>query len=968
MAPGTTITVNGDLVLSEGAMLMDDNCTLNANGMVYIKNSGGLNANPDATGTVINCKGHWWDYNTEAGDQRSFTCGQSTVNFSGASDQQLIAFPGAIFNHMNIQKTGGALLPSSHITVLGDMNLQSGEWDYASTGLTHTFMGDFSVFSGASWLDDQNTVSFEGELWQTLSNTTGNPLEFGVFRVDRPGDMSGFGSFTIDSDMACSAANFVSGWIYVADHDFDCMGDMNIMDNTYAQFVFNSTIRMANNKMIHVNGGNLFIGGDPANRSLVTHLNTGYYKVLVSGGGQINSVYTTWEWLGTRGIEFAADGYVSGSFPFYECILRDGIPGGSLFYMGNSADITLHNVNFPANNWGSAYNVAKYEDAGNVYLPGAVGDFAGPAFEYDPHNRIHWPSIGVWEGDESTEWHELHNWRYDFQVPDASTDVLIPAGVTYYPDFHQVETTVNSLRIDAGASLTLSKDSLTVLTTTDIEGELNLSADYTALFTDSLVWQAGSSASVADRGMIFVAGNMFVRRGSGLNMTAGTIYFHGNSDSDLICHDTAQVFHLSNYKPAPYSLNLVGDTVARLTVSGAFRNGPGATLKCPSTQEWVFGGQFRNTDGGHFRCQQGTLRLTGATSSTYFRPNQGDYFNNLIIETTSTLNLNNTYSDSLRIHGNLTINPSAGTSKLTANNFKIILTGDWINNRGVSGFDPGTSTLALVNPAAQSVTGNTVFHDVEAGSSSPGLISFFGDNTINNHLWVVSPVEVFGTLISNIVFNDDGNSELHLRNGAYMQIGTLLQGGLVHGDGGTLMVSDLDEDYITGIYQIEDGLITLNQAEYDSPHDLRGNIIMSGGELRFTGGTGSSTWPSNLAGSYASITMTGGLLNLQNHYVDILNNNFTENISGGTIRVGYSFVSTLGVTTFNPTGGAVEIVSENDAGIGILEPESHFWDLIIDHSDAGGTTYPSSNFRVKNELKVRNGTLHIDGFEITVGP
>jgi len=970
MLPNATITINGDLTLSEGAMLMNDNCTLHVDGMIFIKNNGGLNANPAATGTVINCLGHWWDYNTVAGAQRSFTPGNSTVNFAGAVDQQLIAYPGAVFFHLNIQKSGGSLLPSNNLTVLGDIALQGGNWSYGATGLSHTFKGNFSCLSPSQWLDDQNTVSFEGEQQQTITNTTGSPLSFGILQVDQPDGRNRSGALIIASDISCATADFVSGTVSVTSHDFDCSGDMNILADASVEFLDNSTVRMADNKLINVNGGSLYIGGDAVDHPLVTHLNSGYYKIQVHNGGSINAEHTVFEFLGTRGIEIAADGVVSGEYPFNHCTLRDGISGGTLLYMSSASDITLHNLHFPASTLGGTFNVAKYEDAGNVYLPGAIGDFAGPSFEHDPNGRVHWPSMGIWEGDESTEWHDVHNWRYDFQVPDVNTDVIIPAGAAYYPNFHQVETTVRSLKIDANASLTISKDSLTVLTFSDIRGQLNLTADYTSLFTDSLVWQAGSSANVVNRGTLYVTGNMFIRKGSNLDMTTGTVQFQGNQDSELICHDTARIFHLYNYKPSPHSLHLAGDTLAQLTISGNFRNGAGATLRCPSTQEWVFGAQVRNTDGGHFRCQEGTFRLTGGTPSTYFRPNQGDYFNNFIIETTSPLNLYNAYSDTLRINGDLVFNQgSTGTSALQANNFKIMLMGDWVNNLGSGAFIPGTGTVCLLNPSPQSVTGNSTFYNMEAGGSfSLDMISFYGNNTIENRLYIVVPVEVYGTLNASVLYNDDGGSELHLRSGSYTQAGTLVQGGLVHGDGGTMMVSDLDEDYVTGIYNLENGLVALNQAEYDSPHDLRGNIIMSGGELRFTGGTGSSAWPSNLSGSYASITMTGGLLNLQNHYVDILNNNFTENISGGTIRVGYGFVSTLGVTTFNPTGGAVEVVSENDAGVSILEPESYFWKLVINHSDAGGTTYPGSNFTIKNELRVISGKFEVSGVEVTVGP
>jgi hypothetical protein len=968
MAPNSTITVNGDFILSEGALLMNDNCTLNANSVVFIKDGGGLNANPDATGTVINCNGHWWDYNTTRTSMQGFTCGQSTVSFKGAGDQQLIAYGGTFFNHLNLQKPSNALLVYNPVVVSGNLTLQSGSWSNGATGLSHVFFGDFNCLPGASWLDVENEVSFEGVQAQTISNTSGNPLNFGNFRVDRQDFGNRSGQLTIDSDISCTAAIFVGGNISMADHQFDCAGDMIILPDASVEFLNSATIRMTNNKTINVNGGSLFIGGDAENQPLVTHMNTGYYKVYVHSGGQINAAHTTFEYLHTRGIEFAADGGVFGDQPFNYCTLRDGISGGILFYMSSASNITLHNVNFPLNTWGGTYNVAKYENAGNVYMPGAIGGFAGPTFEYDPHNRIHWPSMGTWEGDESTEWHDLHNWRYDYQVPDAATDVIIPAGATYYPNFNQPDTTVNSLRVDAGASLTISGNSLTVLSYTDIGGALVLVNDNSSIFTDSLVWQSGSSASLAAKTTVFISGNMFIRRGSNLNPGSGTFEFYGNDDSDLICHDTAQVHHLYNFKTAPYSLNLVGDTLARLTVNGAFQNGPGATLKCPSSQEWVFNSHLKNTDNGHYRCQNGTIRLAGAMPITYFRPNQGDYFNNLIIETTSSLNLYNTYSDTLRIRGDLTINPSSGTSRLVANNFKIMMWGDWINNLGTTGFIAGTSEVWFWHPSnPQSISGNTVFNELYAHNNPNGL-SISGNNTVDDLLVVLYPLHVSGNLTANVVNIDDGPSELHLYDGCYMQAGTLIQGGMVYAHGGTFMVNDLNEDGIFGTYILDNGLVVLGQEEYSTSHDLMGSITINGGELRCTGGGGSSAWPANIGGSYASLTMTGGLFYLQNQWVEIRNNSFTESISGGTIRINHGFYCTAGVTTFTPTGGAVEIVTPDDAGVAIIHPDSHFWDLIINNGDYGGATYPSSNFKVKNELKVLSGKFHIVGFDITVGP
>jgi hypothetical protein len=190
----------------------------------------------------------------------------------------------------------------------------------------------------------------------------------------------------------------------------------------------------------------------------------------------------------------------------------------------------------------------------------------------------------------------------------------------------------------------------------------------------------------------------------------------------------------------------------------------------------------------------------------------------------------------------------------------------------------------------------------------------------------------------------------------------------VHALGGSLLVNDLAEDYVTGTYSVYNGLLDLGQVySMDASHDLYyANIRVYGGELRFSGGNGLSLWP-RTPGT-AIVTMTGGIFDLTNQEVFITTGNFTENISGGLIRTTLSFSADPAATTFHPTGGTVELYGTEDCSFSMPEPSCWFYNLHLSKTDNGGA-YPSSDMRVKNEFRMNAGAyMETDGYLITVGP
>lgn len=967
----SVLSITNKLTIGDGTLRMNNNCTLNLNGDFQLKNGGGLNANAAATSTVINCYGNWEDYNTVWSPFIGFASGQSTTYLKGSQVQEFTMTSGVNFYNFIIQKSAESFLPDNHVTVVNDFSLVSGQWRQTASNLKFTFKGNFTISDPALWLDQVNTVSFEEDKYQVLLNNSTGWLNLGSMVVDKP---VGSYSLNIQSDISCgNKLRVTRGEVDFNDYRLQCTDSLALFTDGYLSFDGGSSIAMGSNGHIYINGGHLNAQGDPSARVTVTRSSSGYYEFLIENEGVLSASNTDFEYIMSRGLDFEGTGGAGGTMPLLNCSFSKGEPGGTLLAFNNTQEVTLYNVNFPTNTWSGLNNISKTENSGNVYLPNATGNFAGPAFEYDLYNRIHWPSTGIWDGDVSTQWNNAQNWRYNFQIPDASTDVVIPSGKPNYPLFSHQETTVNSLLMEPNTSLTIQKDSLTVTTWTDIAGTLNMTGDYTGFFTDSLVWQSGSSASMVEKATIYLTGDMFVRRGSNLNLSNGLIYYYGNGESNLVCHDTAQIFNLSNYKMNPYSLSLMGDTLAQLTINGTFINGNATTLRCPSTQEWVFNGNFRNIANGHFRCTNGTIKLRGSITSTYFRLKQGDYFNNLVIETPTRVNLYYTtgYSDTLRVNGDLVINPrTGGTSGIQANQFKIMMRGDWINNAGSTAFVTGagqTHYVVFWDPyQRQEIHGNTNFVGVGTANESEDGVHIYGQVNISS-LVVTNPVYSHGTLSVMSANIDDNLSAIHVVDGSTMQIGSLYQGGVIHVHDGNLTVDDLSQNYVTGNYQIDNGLMILKQAEYTTTHDLYyANLIINGGTLQFFGGIGQSNWPS-ASGGVSSLTMTGGLFYLLNHSVEILPGNFTENITGGTIRLPGNFIADANVHSFHPTGGVVELYDDWDVDCGFLEPTCWFHDLYVNKAGGAGV-FPFYGIRIKNHLNLIEGYLQLYGNPVDVGP
>jgi hypothetical protein len=200
-----------------------------------------------------------------------------------------------------------------------------------------------------------------------IAYTSGNLLINGTTTVEE-------GTFLVDN--------------YVA----NCMGNIDI--NTGGKLAIGDygTLAVENGKILTINdGGFLDLMGSSGGAATITH-NTGYYALKVLSGGTIGAVYGVFEYMNLYGIYLYSGSLVDPVNSFNNCIFRyqNPIANSSLFTISGTQVFTANNASFPVNTGSGTYNVWKYDNTGDITFFNASGEFAGPEFEHDNYNHVHW--------------------------------------------------------------------------------------------------------------------------------------------------------------------------------------------------------------------------------------------------------------------------------------------------------------------------------------------------------------------------------------------------------------------------------------------------------------------------------------------------------------------------------------------------------------------------------------------------
>jgi len=669
-------------------------------------------------------------------------------------------------------------------------------------------------------------------------------------------------------------------------------------------------LKLATDMSVNVNSGGIFKAiGTLANQATITRSGSFYYYFNVNNGGTISAKYAKFQY--PANIILAANAIIDPSFPFDYCTFSNG--QGTYIFLNNSQELTIRGANFPT--LPPTNTVAKTNNAGRITFRDATGAYSGPGYEYDPYSRIDWTVTqpGLWTGAESSIWYNSGNWD-DGLVPNAGTNVVIPATAPNMPEIDAGDWYINSLTVNG--SLNFDGGNLTVYGNVSFDGEMLVTSPGSQfVILGDVYWNSGSSAGINQEVTLVCNGNWNFNAGSSVQFSNGSIIFAGTTSKWIRSYSENSFFHdLYIQKTGGAQVGFSDLSIKKLEISGDFKIWPLAKFAADAGQDMILYGDF--ISNGTFEGNAGKLIFNGVNQ--IITPNTGDYFNSLKFNQSGTVSVNTVHTSTIMINDNLQIYSGV----FAPGNVTIYLAGDWSNPVGPDAFNESNTTVVFNGAGnVQRIYNHENFMTLvleKSGSGSVLELSSLSNINCQYYNW-----------------NDGGLSVVNGSFTAYSLIGGIIGGDVSVSTNGTITMGNLSEQM-----------------------DLVGRLFIIGGKFNIINGM-PSQWPGN---GNAQITMSGGEINVYPYGIEIVNNPpyvFVNQITGGKIRTTGSFINHR--NDFNPTAGTIEFYGTGDAFLSMNTPSmASLHNVTIDKqtSDSkGGSVTLSSNLLVGNDLKVNEGTF-----------
>jgi len=386
MASGTSLSAHF-LNIIDGLVATSYNNGINA-GNVVISDGAGLNLSGDNIDFLL--MGNFTNNNTINNQTQGFYAGTSVLRIMGDNDQYFTNQSPLELNRLWINCLSEASFRPNTQLIIHDLTIDSG--GFASTAsLPHNISGDFYISNGR-WYDHTSTLYFTGNEDQSviILATLSNPDNawFNNIVINKP---SGSVNVTLSSLHLRNQGNLniVSGTLDLNDQEIFTTGVVTVGSLATLRADAGTEIHLGSALEV-LDGGRIELAGTSETPAMVTHNETGYPSFAIGSGGTISAEYCIFEYLSGSGVNVLPGAIVDSDHAFNHCTFRNGAENGVLLSLNDSNGYTITGASFPANTWNSAFNVLKSVNEGEVFFSQVSGAYAGPAFEYDPNNRIQW--------------------------------------------------------------------------------------------------------------------------------------------------------------------------------------------------------------------------------------------------------------------------------------------------------------------------------------------------------------------------------------------------------------------------------------------------------------------------------------------------------------------------------------------------------------------------------------------------
>ena len=547
----------------------------------------------------------------------------------------------------------------------------------------------------------------------------------------------------------------------------------------------------------------------------------------------------------------------------------------------------------------------------------------------------------TWDGSGNNYWNNSQNWSLN-HVPLSTEDVVIPSGMPRYPSTSSTDQEIRSLTIQSGAYVRIGASQLAVSQDVDVYGEIRMYNTDAQLVCDDIDWYSSSEVQTTGDCEFSVWGYWYNHPGANVQLDNGTVSFRSSDNQYIYSKDADCYFNDIWVDKTAAKLALGSASTATCKIKGnLYLYGSNYDFSSSSSQTIQIGGNLLNGSASvEIKMDNGSIEFTSNLTNCFLKPQPGDYFENLIVNTGSfQLDMSTTYTTSFEIKNDVTIN----SGKLDVNSMDLIVGGDWDNNVGVLGFIERDQKVTF-NRSGHQYCSDETFYTLELDKGSGALRVSGTDVECAEYDWTDGAIDV-------------------------------LPGG------GSFTANDLLDNAIQGKFYLNtNGTINLHN---DNGYiDLKGDLYIYGGEFNVYGGSTASYWP---YGEDASLTMSGGVLDFKEQGINISDNAyaFSDNITGGRIKcTGYLYNYRA---DFTPNAGIFEMYGPTDANIRCSNG-GRFNDLAINKvadkdvrevksfTDRDGTFYDGTkgnktiatgDIQARQHLYIDGGTLDMNTYDFT---
>lgn len=393
LSSSVNVTVEHNLVISDGVLGTTGYNVLCIGDALTILEGAGLNLSGESVQLTL--LGDISNLNSSNTPVTGFYPGASLLLIEGSEDQYFSSVGIIELHDLRINTYNGASFRPDRGVRVHDLDVINGGFYSTLTGSNLSITGDLYVHFNGRWWDHANILVFVGNEEQTI-------------RVDAPADSCWFNRITLNKPsrneggrsqdvyllsnlelrnqgiLEISSAN-----LDVNGYEITTSGYVDVNNYGYLNIPEDSSLLLGAGLYVR-NNGTLSITGTEELPVSVSRSGSVRPWFQVEYNGRINAEWCNFQYLDANGVNVMSGAIVDPNTAFNHCSFLNGEAGGSAITLNDSGSYTITGVSFGDNSWGSAYNVSKTENSGEVFIASPQGSFSGPAFEHDPNGRIQW--------------------------------------------------------------------------------------------------------------------------------------------------------------------------------------------------------------------------------------------------------------------------------------------------------------------------------------------------------------------------------------------------------------------------------------------------------------------------------------------------------------------------------------------------------------------------------------------------